>query len=84
MARPKTAARAAADPAVSTAPPGGPFNTIEAAAAYFHVSEYTVRRWIKIGVLPAYKLGPRLVRVRMDEVAALARPFVVVGGSDDA
>jgi excisionase family DNA binding protein len=41
--------------------------SIKEAAAYFRVSEKTVRRWIAAGVLVAHKLG-RQWRIAPDEI----------------
>ncbi len=37
------------------------------------VSERTVDRWVAAGILPAYRLGPRLIRFRAEDVANLGR-----------
>lgn len=44
------------------------------AAASCGVYPITIRRWISAGRLPAYRVGPRLLRVDADDVARLARP----------
>ena len=35
------------------------------------VSVTTVRNWIQEGTLPAYRLGPRLIRVMVSDLTAL-------------
>ena len=35
------------------------------------VSVSTVRNWIQEGTLPAYRLGPRLIRVMVSDLTAL-------------
>ena len=35
------------------------------------VSDKTIRRWIAIGVLSGYRVGPRAVRIDADELEAL-------------
>jgi len=45
--------------------------TLDQAAAYLGVAVITVRRRIADGSLPAYRLGPRLIRVRATDVRAL-------------
>ena len=35
------------------------------------VSVTTVRNWIQDGTLPAYRLGPRLIRVMVSDLTAL-------------
>ncbi|MFJ2665700.1 DNA-binding protein [Nocardia fluminea] len=39
----------------------------------------TVRRWVKLGLLQAFLIGPRLIKVDRDEVLALKRPLVEDG-----
>lgn len=60
--------------AVSLAP-GDSYDTLETVAARFDVTPRTVSRWIKTGVLPAVRVGPRLVRIRPEDVEALCRPI---------
>lgn len=47
--------------------------TLKAAAAWYGVSERTLRRRIAEGRLPAYRVGPRSIRVSPEDVAALAK-----------
>ena len=42
------------------------------AADWYGVSERTLRRRIADGSLPAYRVGPRSIRVAAEDVAALA------------
>ncbi len=44
------------------------------AAAMCGVHKITLRRWIAAGRLDAYRVGPRLLRVRVADVQALAAP----------
>ena len=44
------------------------------AAKLLRVSPVTISRWLKQGRLPAYRLGPRAVRIRRADVQALLRP----------
>jgi excisionase family DNA binding protein len=39
------------------------------------VSMTTVRRWIKDGRVQAYRMGPRLIRVDLDDTSELMRPL---------
>ncbi|MEV0436934.1 DNA-binding protein [Nocardia sp. NPDC050413] len=39
----------------------------------------TVRRWVKAGLLQAFQVGPRLIKVDRAEVLALKRPLVEGG-----
>ncbi|MFH8252946.1 helix-turn-helix domain-containing protein [Microbacterium sp. B2969] len=41
-----------------------------------HRHHSTIRRWIKSGILPAHRVGPRELRVnRLDLVLAMNRPI---------
>ena len=42
--------------------------TIAQAAQRKNVSPRTVRRWIATGILPAERVGPRLVRIRPQDL----------------
>ncbi|MFE6648222.1 helix-turn-helix domain-containing protein [Nocardioides sp. NPDC057772] len=42
--------------------------TIAQAAAILNQSVKTVRRRISDGTLPAYRIGPRLIRVRVEDL----------------
>lgn len=48
--------------------------SIAEAAAVWRVSKITVHRWIKQGRVQAYRVGPRKVRLRADDVDALPVP----------
>lgn len=50
------------------------------------LSERTLRRYIAAGRLTGYRVGPRLVRLDVDEVDSLMRPIPAVGhfGGDAA
>lgn len=37
------------------------------------VSQRTVDRWVAAGILPAYRVGPRLIRFRAEDVANIGR-----------
>ncbi|OBK27702.1 hypothetical protein A5634_22305 [Mycobacterium asiaticum] len=45
---------------------------IPAAAGYFGVHASTVRRWIAKGQLPARRVGPTLIRIRVEDIRAFA------------
>lgn len=47
--------------------------SVAKAAAVADVSPRTMRRWISMGRLPGYRVGPRLLKVSLDDVEALAR-----------
>ena len=44
--------------------------SIAAAADHYGVSRQTVRRWIASGKITAHRVGPRLIRVDLDEIEA--------------
>lgn len=50
--------------------------TVDQTAQYLGVSSPTIRNWIRAGKLPAYRFGPRLLRIDPADIAALARPAV--------
>lgn len=54
--------------------------SIAEAATYFDVSTRTIRRYISNGFLPAYRVGPRLIKVDLDELDKLARRVPTAGG----
>ncbi|MDQ1305876.1 MAG: hypothetical protein QG671_1708, partial [Actinomycetota bacterium] len=35
----------------------------------------TIRRWISNGRITGYRMGPRLIRVDLDELAAMLKPI---------
>lgn len=49
--------------------------TIAEAAETWHVHPRTVRRRIAEGALTAYRVGPHLIRIDADELAAMLRPI---------
>jgi excisionase family DNA binding protein len=51
--------------------------TIAAAAAYADVHPVTLRRWVAAGRLPAYRVGPRLLKVDQAELDSVVRPLPV-------
>lgn len=48
---------------------------LQEAAEYYDVSERTLRRRIAEGKLAAVRVGPRSIRVRAEDVEALAVPI---------
>ncbi|HEY5184938.1 MAG TPA: helix-turn-helix domain-containing protein [Actinomycetes bacterium] len=56
------------------------FASLAEAADQARVSPRTVRRWVAAGLLPAYRLGPRVLRVDLDDLDALARRIPTAGG----
>ncbi|WP_101469313.1 helix-turn-helix domain-containing protein [Nocardia fluminea] len=63
--------------------PDTPRLSLVQAAARYGVSVDTLRRHIRAGRLPAVRIGPRLIRVAIADLDALALP-VVDGGSAGA
>ena len=55
--------------------------SIRAAADAYGVSEKTIRRRIASGDLPAFRFGPRSIRLRPEDVEALARPIPTAGNT---
>lgn len=53
--------------------------SLKEAAEWHGVSERTLRRRIAEGRLPAYRVGPRTIRVRAEDVEALAKPIPTGG-----
>jgi excisionase family DNA binding protein len=47
--------------------------TLDDAAEHLLVSRRTIRRWIAAGDLPAYRVGPRQVRIATADLDALMR-----------
>lgn len=56
--------------------------SIQAAADLFEVSPRTIRRMIGRGELTGYRLGPRAIRIDLNELAGLLRPIPTSGGFD--
>jgi len=52
-----------------------PMVDLKQAADALDVSLNTVRNWVKDGTLKAYRLGPRLLRVRVTDLNALVSPL---------
>ena len=50
------------------------YESLADAAARTAVSTRTLRRWIAEGRLPAYRVGPRLVRLDPESVDRLMKP----------
>jgi excisionase family DNA binding protein len=48
---------------------------LAAAAAYADVSTRTLRRYIAHGRLTGYRVGPRLVKIDLNDLDELARPI---------
>jgi excisionase family DNA binding protein len=60
------------------------FVTVDEAASLLRVSHSTLWRWLKAGVLPAYRIGGRRVWLRQTDLAGLVKRAIVTpkeGGS---
>ena len=53
-------------------------SSINGVAEEYDVSPRTVRRWIADGRIAGYRVGPRLIKIDMNEIDAIMRP---VGGA---
>lgn len=53
--------------------------SLKEAAQWYSVSERTLRRRIAEGRLPAFRVGPRTIRVRAEDVEALAQRIPTAG-----
>lgn len=58
--------------------------SIQSAAEYAGVSTKTIRRRIADGSLTGYRMGPRLLRVDLNELDAMLRPIPTAGGGQVA
>jgi excisionase family DNA binding protein len=50
-------------------------DSISNAADYAGVCTKTIRRWIASGHLSAYRVGPKLIRVDLDQLDAMFQPI---------
>lgn len=55
--------------------------SLAAGAEYADVSVRTLRRYIAQGRLTGYRVGPRLVKVDLNELRQLARPIPAANGT---
>lgn len=54
--------------------------SITEAAQHFGVSPDTIRRMISRGEIDGRRFGPRLIRVRLEDVIRAAKPLQFTGG----
>ena len=59
-----------------TAAAASPLLSIAEACAVYGVHRHTIRRWIAAGILPAVKVGPRLYRIRADDLSRIGEPVL--------
>jgi len=43
---------------------------IRQAAGVYGINPYTIRRWIRDGLISSYQVGPKLIMVDLDEISA--------------
>ena len=68
----------------STNPPTDPrWAWLPEAQVYGRVSNKTLRRWIASGLLPAYRSGPRRVRIDLNDLDAVLFRRIPVGTPRD-
>jgi excisionase family DNA binding protein len=61
---------------------GRAFYNVSEAARILGVSRSTVWRWIDAGELSAYRVGPKTIRIKAEDLAALMRPARARGAAD--
>ncbi|MGI5952070.1 MAG: helix-turn-helix domain-containing protein [Brooklawnia sp.] len=49
------------------------YATLDESAEYLGVTTTTLRRWISQGILPAYRFASRTLRLRLEDIDAMAR-----------
>ena len=52
----------------------GDYYTVSEAARILYVSPSTVWRWIEADKLPAYRVGPRAIRIKKQDLEAVVQP----------
>jgi excisionase family DNA binding protein len=55
--------------------------TVNVAAEYVGVHPKTLRKWISTGRLHAYRAGPKLIRIDLDEIDAMLLRPILAGGT---
>src|SRR3990172_9009409 len=50
------------------------FYTVSAAARILEVSPSTIWRWIQSQKLPAYRVGPKKIRIRKEDLGLVIKP----------
>ncbi len=56
--------------------------TLQQAAEITHQSIRTIRRRVSQGSLPAYRFGPRQIRVKLDDLQSLGRRIPAASSTD--
>ena len=68
----------------TTAPPNPETVSVAQAAEREGVTPKTIRRWIADGIIPAHRVGPKLIRIRVPDLDALHRRIPTAGGGQRA
>ncbi|MGI9085388.1 MAG: helix-turn-helix domain-containing protein [Aeromicrobium sp.] len=55
--------------------------SVKQAAEALGVTDKTFRSYIADGLVPAFRVGPKFVRIRVDDLEALARPIPTAAAS---
>ena len=58
-----------------------PYLTLQQVAERLNVTDRTVRKYVSSGHLPAYRLGSRDLRFRLEDVENLLRPVPTTGNA---
>ena len=58
-----------------------PLLTYRESAAFLNCSVDTVRRRVQAGDIPAYRIGPRALRIKKRDLLALGRPLQAGGAA---
>jgi hypothetical protein len=53
------------------------------AAAYAGVPVKTLRDWVRRGIVPAWRIGPQLLQIDLNDIDAIRRRVPTVGDADD-
>jgi excisionase family DNA binding protein len=56
------------------------WGTVNDAADYLGLSTRTIRRWIADGVIAAYRVGPAMIRIDLNELDELPQRVAAAGG----
>lgn len=62
------------------APRSQQYVSIESAAETLGVEPRSIRRWIAEGIIPAYRVGKRVIRIPAAAVEAALQPIPTAGG----
>lgn len=61
-----------------------PYYSVPEAAEALHVSRATIWRWIDAGRLPAYRVGPRRIRIKVEDLRRAVQPVRVRANEADS